>query len=127
MPLNKDDCSFCQKSGFRRHPLHKDSTKGVGENLESKAELSKDNSLKVHLNTVVDPTDAQFIDVQYLNNCRNKYVYNVRKKQKAIGSSNGDADTKIALTIKFLRLLDSLLADGNNLGKICKAPPDFCS
>ena len=118
MPLNKDDCFFCQKSGLRRNPLHKDSNKGVGEHLESKAELSNNNSFKVCLKTVVDPTDAQFIDVHYLNNCRNKYVCNVLRKQNAIGSSNGDADTKIALTIKFLSLLDSLLADGNKLGKI---------
>ena len=120
MPLNKDECFFffCQKSGLRRNPLHKDSTKGVGEHLESKTEVSNDNNLKVRLNTVVDPTNAQFIDVQYLNNCRNKYVCNVLRKQNAIGSSNGDADTEIALTIIFLSILDSLLADGNKLGKI---------
>ena len=115
MPLNKDVCFFCQKSGLRRNPLHKASTKRAGEHLRSAVELSNDDSLKVRLNTAIDPTDAHAIDVQYHNNCWNKYVCNVLRKANASGPSKSDAETEIASEIEFLSLLDSLLADGNIL------------
>ena len=115
MPLNKDVCFFCQKSGLRRNPLHKASTKRAGKHLRSAVELSNDDSLKVRLNTAIDPTDAHAIDVQYHNNCWNKYVCNVLRKANASGPSKSDAETEIASEIEFLSLLDSLLADGNIL------------
>ena len=60
---------FCQKSGLRKNPIHKVSTKRAGEHLKSAVELSNDTSLKVRLSTAIDPTVAHATDVQYHNNC----------------------------------------------------------
>ena len=111
---------YCQKSGLRKTPLHKASTKGTGEHLKSAVELNNDDSLKVRLSTAIDPTDSHAKDVQYHNNCWNKYVCNVLRKPNANGPSKSDTDTEIASEIKFLSILDSLLADGNKLAKEVK-------
>ena len=94
------------------------------------SQLSNDDNIKVHLSTAIDPTDAQATDVQYHNNCWNKYVCNVLRKPNAKGPSKSDFDTEISSEIKLLsiilRLLDGLLADGNKLAQISKAQVD-CS
>uniref|UniRef100_UPI00358E794E uncharacterized protein n=1 Tax=Myxine glutinosa TaxID=7769 RepID=UPI00358E794E len=103
VPLDKDQCFFCQTDDDQQ--LFTVRTENAGKQLRKAVEMSDDASLKTRLNTSISPTDAHAIDVRYHKPCWTRHVFHV-VRDETTRSTDKEHLLQRASLIELINLID---------------------
>ena len=122
IPYDKDVhvCFFCEGDAGYRQRLHSVAT-SAGESLCAAIELSSNDTLRVKLNSAIDPSDAHAIDIKDHRKCLVNHVTSVLRRGKFQEPAVSKDQTvmyranKVIAQFEFVASVENILRNGTIL------------